>query len=159
KSLTNGSMAQMSTIYGATATLFAAMQLLSSPIQGALSDRFGRRPILLISSVGLVIDSLLLASATNVAWLFAAIAISGLAAGSLSAANAYIADITEPSRRAARFGYLSAALSGGAAAGFLIGGLAGAELGTRAPFWIAAALGGLNLVLTFFFLTESLPNT
>jgi DHA1 family tetracycline resistance protein-like MFS transporter len=156
KSLTGGSMAQMSTIYGATATLYAVMQLFSSPIQGALSDRFGRRPILLASSAGLVVNSILLASATNVGWLFAAIAVSGIAAGSLSAANAYIADVTEPNRRAARFGYLAAAFSGGAAAGFLIGGLAG-EIGTRTPFWIAAALAAVNLALAFLFLPESLP--
>ena len=156
KSLTGGSMAQMSTIYGATATLYAVMQLFSSPIQGALSDRFGRRPILLASSAGLVVNSILLASATNVGWLFAAIAVSGIAAGSLSAANAYIADVTEPNRRAARFGYLAAAFSGGAAAGFLIGGLAG-EIGTRTPFWIAAALAAVNLALAFLCLPESLP--
>ena len=147
----------MSTIYGATATLYAAMQLFSSPIQGALSDRFGRRPILLVSNAGLVVNSLLLAWAPSIGWLFAAVAISGIAAGSLSAANAYIADVTEPNRRAARFGYLAAAFSGGAAAGFLIGGLAG-EVGTRAPFWIAAALAAANLVLAFFFLPESLPS-
>jgi DHA1 family tetracycline resistance protein-like MFS transporter len=155
KTLTGGSMAQMSTIYGAVATVFAAVQLFSSPIQGALSDRYGRRPLLVLSSVGLVLNMIVLALAPSVAWLFLAIAISGLAAGSMSAATAYIADVTAPEQRAARFGYLTAALSTGAAAGFLIGGFAG-EVGIRTPFWIGAGLAFVNLLYAFFFLPESL---
>jgi DHA1 family tetracycline resistance protein-like MFS transporter len=155
KALTGGAMAQMSTVLGAMATLFAAMQLFSAPIQGALSDRFGRRPVILISNLGLAIESVLMALAPNLVWLFVAFVISGLAAGSIAAANAYVADVTEPDQRAARFGTLTAALSVGGMAGFLIGGSMG-DIDARLPFWIAAGLALTNLIYGLFVLPESL---
>jgi DHA1 family tetracycline resistance protein-like MFS transporter len=155
KSLTGGEMAQMSTVLGAMATTFAAMQLFSAPVQGALSDHFGRRPVILVSNLGLAIDSVLMALAPNLIWLFAALMISGVAAGSIAAANAYVADVTEPDQRAARFGKLTAAISVGGMAGFLIGGSLG-DIDTRLPFWVAAGLASANLVYGLFVLPESL---
>lgn len=155
ESLTGGSMAQMSTALGAMATVFAAMQLFSAPVQGALSDRFGRRPVILISNLGLVINSVLMALAPNLAWLFAALTISGIAAGSITAANAYVADVTEPDERAARFGKLAAAMNVGGAAGFMIGGSLG-DIDARLPFWIAAGLALTNLIYGLLVLPESL---
>ena len=155
-SLTGGSMAQMSTVYGVMATLFAGMQLFAGPIQGALSDRFGRRPVILGSTLGLCITSVLMALAPSIGWLFAANIIWGAAAGSLTAAFAYVADVTDPDQRAQRFGLLTAAVSAGGAAGPVIGGFMG-EFDARAPFWMAAGLGGISLLYGFFVLPESLP--
>ncbi len=155
KSLTGGSMAQMSTVYGAMMVIFATMQLVMGPVQGALSDRFGRRPVILISIVGLGIQFLIMATAPDLSWLFAAMVIAGAAAGSVTAALAYIADVTAPDERPRRFGLLTAALSAGAISGSLIGGFVG-ELDPRAPFWLAAALCGVNFLFGFFVLPESL---
>ena len=155
KSLTGGAMAQMSTVYGAMMVIFATMQLVMGPVQGALSDRFGRRPVILISIVGLGIQFLIMATAPDLSWLFAAMIIAGAAAGSVTAALAYIADVTAPDERPRRFGLLAAALSAGAISGSLIGGFVG-ELDPRAPFWLAAALCGVNFLFGFFVLPESL---
>ena len=132
------------------------MQLFAGPIQGALSDRFGRRPVILGSTVGLCITSVLMALAPSIGWLFAANVIWGAAAGSLTAAFAYVADVTDPDQRAQRFGLLTAAVSAGGAAGPVIGGFMG-EFDARAPFWMAAGLGGISLLYGFFVLPESLP--
>lgn len=154
-SLTGGAMAQMSTAFGAMMTSYALMQLFAGPVQGALSDRFGRRPVILVSNVGLVVASVLMALAANLLWLFAAYVVAGICAGSITAAYAYVADVTEADERAARFGRLSAVLSAGGAAGYLIGGLMG-DSDPRAPFWISAALGLINVLYGFFVLPESL---
>lgn len=155
KSLTGDAMAQMSTVFGAMTTLYAGMQLFAGPVQGAVSDRFGRRPVILISTFGQAVDSVLMALAPTLSWLFAARAVAGVCAGSVTAASAYVADVSEPEERAARFGLLAAVFSAGGAAGYLIGGLLG-ETNPRAPFWIAAGLGFLNLLYGYFVLPESL---
>jgi MFS transporter, DHA1 family, tetracycline resistance protein len=126
-----------------------------SPVQGALSDRFGRRPIILASNIGLGLDYLVMALAPNLAWLLAGRVLSGVAAGSGPAAYAYLADVTPPDRRAASFGLMFAAQAMGAALGPALGGLlAGVDL--RAPFWVAAALSLANALYGVFVLPESL---
>jgi len=154
-SLTGGAMAQMSTVFGAMMVTIGTMQLFAGPVQGALSDRYGRRPIILVSSVGLGLYFVCLALAPNLVWVFAGVVIGGAAAGSVTAAFAYVADISGPENRAARFGQLTAAMSAGGASGSLIGGFLG-ELDPRAPFWVAAALCALNVLFAVFVLPESL---
>ncbi|HEY3800801.1 MAG TPA: MFS transporter [Caulobacteraceae bacterium] len=156
KQLTGGKMSAMSTAMGAMAMLFAAMQFFAGPVQGALSDRFGRRPVILIANFGLAIDYVIMATAPNLAWLFVGRAVTGATAGSITAAYAYLADITEPDERAARFGLLTAGISAGAAAGPLVGGLLG-EIGPRVPFWASAALSVVAGIYGVFVLPESLP--
>jgi MFS transporter, DHA1 family, tetracycline resistance protein len=155
KSLTGGAMAQMSTVYGAMMVIFATMQLVMGPVQGALSDRFGRRPVILLSIVGLGVEFLIMATAPNLTWLFVAMVIAGSASGSVTAALAYVADVSAPDERAKRFGLLTGALSAGAVSGSLIGGFVG-EVDPRAPFWLAAALCGVNFLFGLFVLPESL---
>ena len=155
KSLTGGAMAQMTTVYGAMIVIFATMQLIMGPVQGALSDRFGRRPVILISIVGLGVEFLITATAPNLTWLFVAMVIAGSASGSVTAALAYVADVSAPDERARRFGLLTAALSAGAVSGSLIGGFLG-EIDPRAPFWLAAGLCAVNFLFGFFVLPESL---
>jgi len=155
KSLTGDAMAQMSTVFGAMTVTIAGMQLIAGPVQGALSDRYGRRPIILVSAFGLGTYFVCLALAPNLVWVFAGVVVGGAAAGSISAAFAYVADISLPENRAARFGQLTAAISAGAASGSLIGGFVG-ELDPRAPFWVAAALCALNFLFAIFVLPESL---
>ncbi len=156
KSLTGGSMAQMSGAMGVMTVLYAALQFFAGPVQGALSDRFGRRPVILVANFGLAIDYAIMALAPSLGWLFVGRAITGATAGSITAAYAYVADVTEPDQRAARFGLLGAAISAGAAAGPLLGGLLG-ELNPRAPFWAAAGLSVLAGLYGLFVLPESLP--
>jgi DHA1 family tetracycline resistance protein-like MFS transporter len=132
------------------------MQFVFSPIVGMLSDRFGRRPVLLISILGLGIDYLFMALAPTLGWLFIGRVINGITAASFSTANAYVADITPPQERAKAFGMLGAAFG----IGFLIGpGIGGAlgDLNLRLPFWAAAGLATCNWLYGFFVLPESLP--
>jgi DHA1 family tetracycline resistance protein-like MFS transporter len=143
-------------IFGVMTAVWALMNFIASPILGALSDRFGRRPVILISTFGLAADFLVMALAPNVAWLFAGRAMSGLTAASYSAASAYLADTTPPNDRAKRFGLFSA-VSG---AGFIVGPAAGgllAALGPRAPFFAAAGLATLGWLYGLLILPESLP--
>ncbi len=125
-SLTDGAQSDAVRIGGLLGLVWAVMQFLVSPIQGALSDRFGRRPVLLVSMTGLGLDYILMALAPNLAWLFVARAISGATAASFGTANAYIADITPPEKRAAAFGLMGAAFGIGFVFGPALGGLAGA---------------------------------
>ena len=157
KSLTGGAMAQMSTVFGTIAVVFATMQLIAGPVQGALSDRFGRRPIVLISTVGVAIYFVCLALTPNLTWVFVGVVIAGAAAGGVTAAIAYVADISKPEQRAARFGLVSAALSAGGACGSLIGGFMG-EIDPRAPFWLAAGLSASSFLFGLFVLPESLAS-
>ncbi len=157
KSLTGGAMAQMSTVFGTIAVIFASMQLIAGPVQGALSDRFGRRPIVLTSTVGVAIYFVCLALTPNLTWVFVGVVIAGAAAGGVTAAIAYVADISKPEQRAARFGLVSAALSAGGACGSLIGGFMG-EIDPRAPFWLAAGLSALSFLFGLFVLPESLAS-
>jgi MFS transporter, DHA1 family, tetracycline resistance protein len=141
---------------GWVGTGWALMQFIWSPILGALSDRFGRRPVILLSNFGLAADYVLLALAPNLWWLLVARLISGAVSASVTTANAYIADVTLPEERAKAFGMLGAAFG----VGFVIGPALGGWLGhydPRLPFWGAAALAFLNGCYGYFVLPESLP--
>ena len=143
-------------IFGLFGAVFAVMQFFASPVLGALSDRFGRRPVILISVFGLGADYVLMALAPNLWWLFLGRIISGACAASFSTANAYIADVTPPEKRAKAFGLMSSAFGIGFIAGPLLGGLLGAH-DPHWPFWGAAALAFLNGLYGIFVLPESLP--
>ena len=134
---------------GVLATSFAAMQFLFGPVIGGLSDRFGRRPVLLVSLVVMAIDYLVMAVAGTIWLLFIGRIIGGITAATHSTANAYIADISKPEDKAANFGLIGAAFGIGFVLGPLMGGVL-AEFGTRAPFYAAAALAGLNAVFGWF---------
>lgn len=136
--------------------VWAVMQFMFTPVQGALSDRFGRRPVLLISMTGLGLDYILMALAPNLWWLFVGRALSGLTAASFSTANAYIADVTPPEKRAAAFGMMGAAFGLGFVLGPLLGGMAGV-VDPHLPFWISAGLSLANALYGYFILPESLP--
>jgi DHA1 family tetracycline resistance protein-like MFS transporter len=151
-----GNAASAADYLGLFGTAWALMQFLFSPVHGALADRFGRRPVILLSNFGLGLDYILMALAPTLTWLFVGRLISGLCAASISAAYAYIADVTEPQKRAARFGLLGVAFGVGFVLGPAIGGIAG-SFDPRLPFWIAAGLSLLNGVYGLLILPESLP--
>ena len=140
---------------GILATTFAVMQFNFGPVLGGLSDRFGRRPVLLISLAALAVDYLVMAVAGSLWLLLIGRMIGGITAATQATANAYMADISAPEDRAANFGLLGAAFGVGFVLGPLIGG-ALAELGTRAPFYAAAFLSAANAVFGYFVLTETL---
>jgi len=140
-------------IFGA---VFAGIQFLSSPIQGALSDRFGRRPVILLSCLGLGLDFVFMALAPTLGWLMVGRMISAVTSASFTTANAYIADVTPPDKRAKAFGLLGAAFGLGFIVGPLVGGLLGG-IDLRLPFWGAACLALCNFVYGLFVLPESLP--
>src|SRR5918996_2958098 len=140
---------------GLFGTAWALMQFLFSPIHGALSDRFGRRPIILLSNFGLGLDYILMALAPNLRWLFLGRVISGITAASVSTAGAYIADVTPAEQRAAKFGLLGAAFGAGFVVGPALGGVLG-DISPRLPFWVAAALSLANGLYGLFVLPESL---
>lgn len=141
---------------GILAAVFAVMQFVFSPILGGLSDRFGRRPVLLISMGALALDYVIMALAGTIGWLLIGRILGGITSATHSTANAYMADITKPDERAARFGLLSAAFGVGFVLGPMLGGLL-AGLDTRAPFWVAAGLAAANFALGLAVLPESLP--
>ena len=143
-------------IYGFLLSGFALIQFIISPFIGMLSDRYGRRPILLISLAGLSVDYVILALAPNLAWLIIGRIFAGFFSATVSTANAYIADITPKEGRAAAFGMLGAAFGIGFTIGPLIGGVLG-EIDLHYPFWLAAALAFGNMVFGYFVLPESLP--
>jgi DHA1 family tetracycline resistance protein-like MFS transporter len=143
-------------IGGLISLVWAGMQFVCTPIQGALSDRFGRRPVLLLSMTGLGLDYVLMALAPTLTWLFIARVISGATAASFGTANAYIADITPPEKRAAAFGMMGAAFGIGFILGPALGGFAG-SFDPRLPFWVAAGFSLLNALYGYFILPESLP--
>lgn len=127
---------------------------LTAPLLGALSDRFGRRPVLLLSLAGLCIDYLICALAPSLFWLFAGRIVAGICGATQGIANAYVADFTAPEDRARAFGWLGAALGLGFVLGPALGGLLGA-FGPRVPFWVAAALAAVN----FLWGLKALPET
>ncbi|MEI9887294.1 MAG: TCR/Tet family MFS transporter [Rhizomicrobium sp.] len=137
--------------------LFALMQFFFSPVLGNLSDRFGRRPVLIVSLLVLSVDYALSGLAPNIGWLIAARLMSGIAASTYPTVNAYIADVSPPEKRAANFGLTGAAFGIGFVLGPALGGLAGAHWGTRAPFYAAAAVTLANALFGWFVLKESLP--
>jgi MFS transporter, DHA1 family, tetracycline resistance protein len=151
-----GDTASASEIYGLFGTAWALMQFIFSPVLGALSDRLGRRPVILISALGLGLDCILMALAPSLSWLFVGRVISGITSATISTAFAYVADVTPPDQRAARFGLLGAAFGAGFVFGPALGGLAG-SVDPRLPFWIAAAFSIANAMYGWFVLPESLP--
>ncbi len=140
---------------GLFGTVFAAMQFFFSPIVGSLSDRFGRRPVVLLSNFGLGLDYLLMAWAPALNWLFLGRVISGLTSSSIPTAMAYMADVTPRERRAAAFGMLNAAFGAGFVLGPAVGGLLG-NINPRLPFWVAGGLSLINGLYGLFVLPESL---
>src|ERR1700682_3236073 len=151
-----GNIASAASITGYFGFAWATMQFIFSPILGAWSDRFGRRPIILISCAGLGFDYILMAMAPTVGWLFIGRLISGITTSNISTAFAYITDVTPPERRAKHFGLISAAFGLGFIIGPAVGGLLG-NVHLRLPFWIAAGLSLANAIYGFFILPESLP--
>lgn len=151
-----GDTARAAEIFGVFGTAWALMQFFFSPVLGALSDRFGRRPVILISNFGLGLDYVLMALAPNLWWLFVGRVISGITAASISTGFAYISDVTPPEKRAASFGLLGAAFGLGFILGPALGGVFGA-IDPRMPFWIAAGLSLVNAMYGLFVLPESLP--
>ena len=143
-------------VYGLFGTVWALMQFIFSPLLGALSDRFGRRPVILVSCFGLGLDYLLMAVAPTLAWLFVGRVLSGITAASFSTAGAYIADVTAPEKRAGAFGLLGAAWGIGFILGPAMGGLLGG-ISPRLPFWVAGGLSLANALYGVFVLPESLP--
>ena len=135
---------------------FAIMQFVMSPILGSLSDRFGRRPVLLLSLFGFGIDFLLLAFAPTLSWLFAGRILAGIMGASYTTASAYIADISNDDNRSKHFGMLGAAFGMGFIIGPGVGGLL-AQWGVRIPFFACAILSLLNWMYGYFILPESLP--
>ncbi len=136
--------------------VYAFTQFICAPIIGGLSDRFGRRPVLLLSLFGFGIDYILIGFAPNIFWLFIARFISGVTGASITTASAYIADISTPEKRSQNFGLIGAAFGLGFIIGPVIGGLLG-QYGTRVPFFAAAGLTLVNVLYGFFILPESLP--
>lgn len=154
--LAGGGIAEAASWVGIFSTVFAVVQFIFSPVQGALSDRFGRRPVILISNLGLAIDFVVLAVAPTLWLLFAARIVLGMTAASFTTANAYIADVTPKEKRAAAFGVLGGAFGLGFILGPGLGGVLG-EISLRLPFWVAAGLAACNFLYGFFVLPESLP--
>jgi DHA1 family tetracycline resistance protein-like MFS transporter len=151
----HGDTSSAAKMLGLFGTTFAAMQFFFSPILGSLSDRFGRRPVVLLSNFGLGFDYLLMAWAPILGWLFVGRIISGLTASSIPTAMAYMADVTPRERRAAAFGMLNAAFGIGFVLGPAMGGLLG-NINPRLPFWVAGLLSLINGLYGLFVLPESL---
>jgi DHA1 family tetracycline resistance protein-like MFS transporter len=151
----NGSAVRTADYLGWFGTIFALMQFFCSPILGSMSDRFGRRPIVLMSNLGLGLDYMVMALAPTLSWLFLGRVVSGITASSIPTAMAYAADVTPKEKRAGTFGMLSAAFGIGFVLGPAIGGLLG-NVNPRLPFWAAGGLSLLNFCYGFFVLPESL---
>ena len=154
--LEGGNEATAAAMFGLFGTVWAAMQFLFAPVLGALSDRVGRRPVILISCLGLALDYVIMALAPTVAWLFVGRVLSGITASGFATSFAYIADVTEPNERAGRFGLLGTAFGIGFILGPAVGGILGG-ISLRAPFWAAGAVSLLGAVYGWFVLPESLP--
>lgn len=143
-------------VAGVLLVVYSVLQFMSGPLIGNLSDRFGRRPVILTSLFAFGIDYLLMGFAPTIAWLFVGRIVAGIAGAVYAPANAFVADITPPEKRAQAFGLVSAGFGVGFILGPAVGGALG-EMGPRAPFFAAAALAGVNLLFGLFVLPESLP--
>lgn len=154
-SFRGGNFASAAIWTGIFGTIFALMQFVVSPILGVLSDRFGRRPVILLSNAGTSLDYVVMALARTVWWLLIGRVISGITTASISVASAYIADVTPAEKRAGAFGYIAGAFGFGFVVGPAIGGWLG-SVDPRLPFWVAAALSALNFAYGFLVLPESL---
>ncbi len=153
--LTDVDNSEAAIIGGSLAATYAVMQFFFAPVLGGLSDKLGRRPVLLLALFGLGIDYLVIAFAPTLVWLFIARMISGICGSSVTVANAYIADISTPEDRAKNFGMIGAAFGLGFIIGPAIGGFLG-EMGTKIPFFAAAGLSLLNWLYGYFIIPESL---
>jgi MFS transporter, DHA1 family, tetracycline resistance protein len=151
-----GNMKSAADWNGAFGTVFALMQFFFSPVLGVLSDRFGRRPVILLSNFGLGLDYVVMALAPTMSWLFVGRIISGITTSSIPTAMAYIADVTPKEKRAGAFGLIGVAFGIGFVLGPAVGGLLG-ELNPRLPFWVAAGFSLTNWLWGYFFVPESLP--
>ena len=152
----HGNIAAAARWYTGFSAVFMVMQFIFTPVQGTLSDRFGRRPVILFSNLGLGLDFTMMALAQSLPLLFVGRVISGITAASFSTANAYIADVTPPEKRAQAFGMVGMAFG----LGFIIAPFIGGHLGAidvRLPFWAAVAMALTNFIYGFFVLPESLP--
>ncbi len=150
-----GNVAEASHWYGWIVGVYSLMQFFGSSVLGALSDRYGRRRVLLIALAGASIDYVIMALAPSLSWLFVARMIAGLTAGVLATANAYVADVTPPGQRAQAFGVMGAAFGLGFVIGPVVGGLLG-QIDLRLPFWGAAVFSAINWIYGAFVLPESL---
>lgn len=153
--LTHESLNASSQHYGVLLAIYGGMQFVFAPMLGMLSDRFGRRPVLLISMLFSGIDYVIMALAPTLIWLYVGRTLSGISGGSFTAASAYIADVSEPEKRAQNFGIIGAAFGIGFIIGPAMGGLL-AHWGTRVPFWAAAVLCLVNFLYGWLILPESL---
>jgi MFS transporter, DHA1 family, tetracycline resistance protein len=152
----NGNTARASEYIGLFTTTWALMQFIFAPVLGLLSDRFGRRPVILLSNFGLALDYFVMALAPSLRWLFLGRVLSGLTSASIPTATAYISDVTAPEKRSKAFGLLGAAFG----AGFILGPAVGGWLGLhnpRLPFWVAGVGSLVNFCYGMFVLPESLP--
>ena len=154
--LIEGNLSDAASYGGWLTFAYAIMQFVCAPILGNLSDRYGRRPVLLFSLFGFGIDYLFLAFAPSIWWLFLGRLIAGVTGASFTTASAYIADISTPEKRAQNFGLIGAAFGLGFILGPVLGGVLG-QFGSRIPFFAAAGLSLLNTVYGYFVLPESLP--
>ncbi len=152
---TGGSTSNAAFYTGILTAVYALMQFICAPILGSLSDKYGRRPVLLLSLFGLGVDYILLALAPNLIWFFIGRVIAGATSASISTATAYIADVSPPEKRAQNFGLIGAAFGLGFIAGPALGGVLG-DVGLRVPFLVAAGLTLVNWLYGFFILPESL---
>ena len=153
--LIGGSLSDASRYSAWLGVAYGLMQFVFSPVLGGLSDRYGRRPVLLISLFGLGLDYVFMALASGIAWLFVGRTIAGICGASFSTAGAYIADVSPPEKRAQNFGLLGVAFGVGFIIGPMIGGICG-SWGARVPFFVAASFSLLNFIYGYFVLPESL---
>src|SRR3954470_19498581 len=156
ESFEGGDTARAAEMFGAMNTAWGVMQFLFMPVLGMLSDRFGRRPVILISCLGLGLDYFVMALAPTLAWLFVGRVVSGITAANISTAFAYITDVTPAEKRAGAFGLMGAAFGLGFVLGPALGGVLGG-IDPRLPFWVAGVLALVNAAYGFFVLPESLP--
>ena len=152
----DGNTAGAAEMFGLFATVWALMQFLCSPLLGALSDRYGRRPVILISCLGLGLDYVFMAIAPSLALLFVGRVISGITAATIATSFAYIADVSAPEERAKSFGIVGMAFGLGFVLGPALGGVLG-SIDPRLPFWVSAAACLVNAGFGWFILPESLP--
>jgi DHA1 family tetracycline resistance protein-like MFS transporter len=156
ESLQGGNVAAASHTVGTLAALYSLMQFVCAPVLGCLSDRFGRRPVILSSLLGSGLDYLLLAFAPTLGWFYLGRIVAGITGASITAASAYIADISPPEKRAGNFGIIGAAFGLGFIAGPALGGLLG-DIGLRVPFFVASGVTLVNWLYGLLVLPESLP--
>ena len=155
RTLTGLGESQSAPILGWLQTSFGLMAFLFAPLLGNLSDRYGRRPVLLLSLAITALEYVILALAPNITWLFVGRILTGMSSASFTAASAYIADVSPPEKRAQNFGMIGAAFGVGFILGPALGGVLG-NVGLRVPFWVAATLTAVNFAYGWFVLPESL---